>query len=74
MKRVYCVIDTSGEIVGRFTDKKRANDYAIDYYFNSYDDAKLPEWVGEITTNEAGKKALPTSSIEKVEVNGILES
>ena len=37
IKKIYCVINTSGDIVGRFTDKKRAVDYMIDYYFDGYD-------------------------------------
>lgn len=38
VKKIYCVINTSGDIVGRFTDKKRAVDYMIDYYFDGYDE------------------------------------
>ena len=44
-----------------------------DYYYNSKDDAKLPEWVGEITTNEEGKKVLPLSSIEKVVIENRIQ-
>ena len=44
-----------------------------DYYYNSIDDAKLPEWVGEITVNEAGNKVLPTSPIEKVVVENRIQ-
>lgn len=36
VKKIYCVINTSGDIVGRFTNKNRAVDYMIDY-FDGYD-------------------------------------
>ena len=38
VKKIYCVINTSGDIVGRFTNKNRAVDYMIDYYFDGYDE------------------------------------
>lgn len=38
IKKIHCVINTSGDIVGRFTNKKRAIDYMIDYYFDGYDE------------------------------------
>ena len=38
VKKLYCVINTSGDIVGRFTNKERAVDYMIDYYFDGYDE------------------------------------
>jgi len=38
VKKLYCVVNTSGDIVGRFTNKNRAVDYMIDYYFDGYDE------------------------------------
>jgi len=37
-KTIYCIIKTNGDIIGRFTNKNRAIDYMIDYYFDSYDE------------------------------------
>lgn len=38
VKKLYCVVNTNGDIVGRFTNKNRAVDYMIDYYFDGYDE------------------------------------
>ncbi len=38
VKKLYCVINTSGDIIGRFTNKERAVDYMIDCYFDGYDE------------------------------------
>ena len=71
-KNVYYKID--GTTLYLSSIKKDENyKETEDYYFNSNDDAKLPEWVGEITTNEAGKKVLPTSPIEKVVVENRIQ-
>ena len=34
MKELYCVINTSGEIIGRFINENRANNYMIEYSNN----------------------------------------
>jgi len=46
---VYCVINTSGDIVGRFINKERAIDYMIDYYFDSCGDKVV---IKKMTTEE----------------------
>ena len=70
-KKVYYKID--GTTLYLSSIKKDESYKEIeDYYYNN-DNAKLPEWVGEITTNEAGKKVLPTSSIERVVVENRIQ-
>ena len=66
-KKVYYKID--GTTLYLSCTKKDDNyKETEDYYFNNIDDIKLPEWIGEITTNEAGNKVWPISPIEKVVV------
>ncbi len=48
VKRLYCVINTNGDIVGRFINKNRAINYMIDYWFDSCDDkATIKEMTAE---------------------------
>ena len=71
-KNVYYKID--GTTLYLSSTKKDDNYKEIEnYYYNSNDDAKLPEWVGEITTNEVGKKVFPISPIEKVVVENRIQ-
>ena len=52
MKKIttlYCVIRPNGDIIGRFTNKKRAIDYMIDCYFDGYDEKIV---VKTMTTEE----------------------
>ena len=64
-KKVFYKIDGTTLYL---SSTKKDNNYkeTEDYYFNNFNDVKLPEWLGEITTNEEGKKVLPISQIKKV--------
>ena len=71
-KKVYYKID--GTTLYLSCTKKDDNyKETEDYYFNNIDDIKLPEWIGEITTNEAGNKVWPISPIEKVVIENRIQ-
>lgn len=38
IKKLYCIVRTNGDIIGRFINKNRAIDFMINYYFDGYDE------------------------------------
>ena len=70
-KKVYYKIDGTTLYLSSIKNDESYKEIE-DYYYNS-DDVKLPEWVGEITTNEAGNTVVPTSPIEKVVVENRIQ-